>query len=215
VTPEDIIGVSWGHTLYELVNQLQPFGVEGTKVVQLVGGLNNGAQDVEAAELARRLSMVFNSSPVLLHCPAVVANPEVKKGLLEDNNIKQILELGKKATIALVGIGTTSPDSILFKKGHLSSQWHSDLVKRGAAGDVCMRFFMDDGSPCDSDLDELIMGIPLESLKKVRSVICIAGGIQKAQAILGALRGKIPDVLVTDKITADKVLELDGGGVEQ
>ncbi|MBZ4655106.1 MAG: hypothetical protein PWQ97_1502 [Tepidanaerobacteraceae bacterium] len=212
VTPDDIIGISWGHTLFELVNQLQPFGIEGTKVVQLVGGLNNGAENLEAAELARRLSMVFNSSPVLLHCPAVVTNPEVKKGLLEDKNIKEILELGAKTTIALVGIGTISPDSILFKKGHLSSQWRAELIRRGAVGDVCMRFFMEDGSPCSSGLDDLIMGISLNSLKKVHSVICIAGGTHKAHAILGALKGNIPDVLVTDKATAEKIIELDEGG---
>lgn len=214
VTPEDIIGISWGQTLYEMVKQLQPFGVEGTRVVQLVGGINNGEENLEAVELARRLSKVFNSTPVLFYCPAVVANPEVKKGLLLDKNIKDVLEMSKNATIALVGIGTMDKESLLFKKGHLSSSWHSELLKRGAVGDVCMRFFKLDGTPCNEDLDDLIVGIELEDLKKVRTVICVAGGVNKAQAILGALKAKIPKVLVTDKMTAEKILELELKGGE-
>jgi DNA-binding transcriptional regulator LsrR (DeoR family) len=208
-TADDIIGISWGQTLFHVVNQLQPFGISGTKVVQLVGGLSKGGQNVQAAELARRLGELFNSNPMLLHCPAVVTSPQVKQGLLEDENIKRVFDLGKSSTIALIGIGSMSIESQLFKHNHLNPEWHSLLTARGAVGDVCMRFYNKDGLPCCEELDELIMSISLENLKNIRTVICVAGGIEKAEAILGALKGGIPNVLITDKKTAEKILELE------
>ena len=208
VTSKDIIGVSWGQTILSVVNQLQPFDVTGTKIVQLVGGLNNSGQNVQAVDLTRRLGELFNSEVQLLHCPALVINSQVKQGLLEDLNIRNVLEIGKKATIALLGIGNMSDNSELFKNKYLSSNWHSKLIKNGAVGDVCMRFFNKDGVSCCKGIDDQVMGITLENIKNIRTVICIAYGIEKAEAILGALNGRIPDVLITDKITAELVLEL-------
>lgn len=209
VTSEDIIGISWGETLFNVVNQLQQFHVAGTKVVQLVGGLNNSGQNLQAVELARRLGEFFNSEPTLLHCPAVVTNPLVKEGLLEDENIQKVIELWKKTTIALVGIGSMSPDSELFKNNHLSLHWHEMLDKSVAVGDVCMRFFDQAGNNSCEELNELIMGITLETLKAVGTVVCIARGTEKANAILGALNCGIPNVLITDRETAKRILKID------
>ena len=209
VTSEDIIGISWGETLFHVVNQLQPFHTTGTKVVQLVGGLNNSGQNLQAVELARRLGKFFNSDPTLLHCPAVVTNSQVMEGLLEDENIQKVIQLWKKTTVALVGIGSMEPDSELFKNNHLSLHWHEMLNESVAVGDVCMRFFDQLGNKCCHELNELIMGITLETLKTVRTVICIARGTHKANAILGALNSEIPNVLITDRETAKMILEID------
>jgi DNA-binding transcriptional regulator LsrR (DeoR family) len=40
----------------------------------------------------------------------------------------------------------------------------------------------------------------------------VAGGSHKVEAILGALRGGFLDVLVTNELTALRLLELDGHG---
>ncbi len=210
VCPEDILGISWGQTVFNVINQLESFGVSGTKIVQLIGGLNNAGQNVQAVELARRLGEFFSSNPQLLHCPAVVTSAQVKNGLIADENIKRVFELGEKSTIALLGIGSMSKESELFKNNHLSTDWHRELTKLGAVGDICMRFYNKNGKTCCKELDAQVMGITLNNIKKIKTVICIAGGIEKAQAILGALKGEIPNVLITDKITAEKILQLDG-----
>jgi len=40
----------------------------------------------------------------------------------------------------------------------------------------------------------------------------VAGGLHKVDAILGALRGGFLDVLVTNELTALRLLELEGAG---
>jgi DNA-binding transcriptional regulator LsrR (DeoR family) len=52
-----------------------------------------------------------------------------------------------------------------------------------------------------------VIGITLEQLKQTRRVVGIAGGPEKSPAILGALRGKLINVLITDSLTAEKLLQ--------
>ena len=44
-----------------------------------------------------------------------------------------------------------------------------------------------------------------------RKVIGVAGGLHKAEAILGALHGGFLDVLVTNELVAIRLLELERG----
>ena len=83
------------------------------------------------------------------------------------------------------------------------------LEQCGAVGDICGQFFDVQGHQCFEE--RRVLGIPLESLKALREVIGVAGAIEKASAILGALRGGFVDVLVTDSIAARAVLDMNQG----
>ena len=52
-----------------------------------------------------------------------------------------------------------------------------------------------------------VASMPLEEVRRNPMTVGIASGDEKVDAILGALRGGIVDLLMTDAITASKVLE--------
>ncbi len=54
------------------------------------------------------------------------------------------------------------------------------------------------------------IGIDLADLTQIPKVTGVAGGLHKVDAILGALRGGFLDVLVTNELTALRLLELEG-----
>jgi len=56
-------------------------------------------------------------------------------------------------------------------------------------------------------LDERVIGLPLEDLARVDRVIALAGGAKKTDAIAGALRVGVIDTLVTDKFTAQRLID--------
>ena len=66
---------------------------------------------------------------------------------------------------------------------------------------------MPTGQPVESDVNARVIGITLEQLTQVKRVVGVAGGAEKIQAILGALRGGLIDVLITDSLTAAQLLE--------
>lgn len=54
-------------------------------------------------------------------------------------------------------------------------------------------------------------GVELSDLARIPKVVGVAGGLHKAEAILGALRGGYLAVLVTNELTALRLLELRRG----
>ncbi|NLJ48762.1 MAG: hypothetical protein GX428_04130, partial [Candidatus Atribacteria bacterium] len=51
------------------------------------------------------------------------------------------------------------------------------------------------------------IAVPLNELKKVPHIIGVAGGLDKVDAIIGALRGGFVNLLVIDNYTAEAIME--------
>ncbi len=63
------------------------------------------------------------------------------------------------------------------------------LEASGAVGDICLRFFGRDGQPVITPLNDRVISMTLEQLKKVKRSVGVAGGQRKTEAIRGALKG--------------------------
>jgi DNA-binding transcriptional regulator LsrR (DeoR family) len=64
------------------------------------------------------------------------------------------------------------------------------------------------GEWLDVDINRRVVGISLDTLAKIDTVMGVAGGSRKGAAILGALRGGYVNVLATDDQAARRVLVL-------
>jgi len=205
------IGISWGMTLGAVIDHVRPRPLR-TTVVPLVGGLGQAAPGIHANELARRLGEAHRGRVHLLHAPAIVAHRGVRDALLSDPRIHHVLDLARRVHVALVGIGALVPSSTLIESGYVAAAEIGALRRQGAVGDVCTRAFGLDGAPPSETLDARILAVTLDDLRRIPTVIGVAGGLEKAEAILGALRGGLVDVLVTDYLAARAVLRLAQAG---
>jgi len=199
------IGISWGTTLAAVIGALRPRRLRPT-VVPLVGGLGRVASEIHANDLARRLADLQGGAVHLLHAPAIVARRAVRDALLSDPDIAGILAQARSVQLALVGIGALVPSSTLVQSRYFSAEDLSALKGRGAVGDICTRSFGRDGEPVDPALDARILAVDLADIRRIPTVIAVAGGLEKADAIAGALRGRLVDVLVTDHLAARAIL---------
>ncbi len=122
--------------------------------------------------------------------------------------MKDALKRFDQVSLALVGIGSVDPSQLLALSGNVFSPEELDqLRQQGAVGDVCLRFFDVNGNPIENALDNRVIGMQLEQLRKVERSVGIAGGKRKFEAIRGALRGKLINVLITDRRTAERLIE--------
>ena len=79
----------------------------------------------------------------------------------------------------------------------------------GAVGDVMLRFFDENGNGEPfKEFNDRVMAISEENLAHIDTRIAIAVGEEKAKAILGALRGKRINVLITDISCVNKMLSI-------
>jgi len=206
VRPGDVIGFSWGKTLASLALNIIPKEVSGCQVVQLIGGLGPPQSESHATDIARHVAFALNARLWLLWAPGIVKEISLKHAFLEEENNKKVFDMFSKITIAFVGIGSLSPSSIVIESGILSLEELNKLKNMGAVGDIALRFFDEYGNKVVSDIDDRVIGIDFGQLKSIKRVVGIAGGKDKIRAIKGALIGKLINVLITDNLTAEDLL---------
>lgn len=207
----DILGITWGATVNEVVKSLPAKVDVKLDVVQITGGLNQMALDINPIDLVRRVAERYDAESHILYAPAVVRDQTARQALLEDENIHKTIDMFDRVNVALSGIGSFSSftQSNLLKSGYIRTEEYSRLKDRKAVGDVFAHIFDIKGDIIDLDLDQMIIGMNVEQLRKVHYSIGVAGGVQKSLAILGALRGHYVNILVTDHNTALDILEKD------
>ena len=84
--------------------------------------------------------------------------------------------------------------------------WRRDALAAGVQADVCGTLIDRDGREVPSPLDDLGLTITAKQLRRIPDVVGIGGGLEKAEAIDAALRGKWINVLVTDAGVARHLL---------
>ena len=203
VRPGETIGLAWGTTLSAMVDAMVPMATANTRVVQILGGV--GAPDAPeyGAELVRRLARQLEAQAVLLPAPGIVATAAVRDVLSKDKHVRAALDELDSLDIVFVGLGSLASNTVLNDGHTLSRQARKELQTRRAVGDIALRFFDDRGAPVLTGLDDRMLGITTEQLRKVERVVAVAGGTDKFDAIVAALQAKIVDVLITDRITAE------------
>jgi DNA-binding transcriptional regulator LsrR (DeoR family) len=181
------------------------------KVVQILGGLGRPEAETHGTDLTRRMAQAFGAKPRLLPAPGIVSNKLVRDALMADVQIADTLALAARADVALVGIGRPTPGSVVLQAGILTEEELEQLQAFGAVGDIALRFFDANGQLVDHEIQDRIIGLELDQIKKAPRVIGAAGGEDKFEVIRAALRGKLINVLVTDIRTATRLLDNVGG----
>jgi deoxyribonucleoside regulator len=200
------LGLSWGRMLSSAIHMLPPGTVADLDISLLHGGVGSAGAGIQGVELARHIASLHPHSHIhYLHAPVLVDSPDIKDAMLRDGSIRAALESATSRDMALVGIGTLDESAPLIRYGHISARDRRRLLDAGAVGDMCTRFFTPEGDPVHV-LDDRLIAIEWDALKKIPLVIAMASGLDKRDAILGALRAGVIDVLVTDEATARAVL---------
>jgi DNA-binding transcriptional regulator LsrR (DeoR family) len=158
--------------------------------------------------LTRRLAELIGAQQQPLPTQGVTGSKAAQEALTSDPFVRETMAYFPQITLALVGIGAVEPSKLLADSGNVFTRDElAELARMGAVGDICLNFFDCEGRPVPSAFQERVIGIGLDQLRSARRVIGVAGGRRKVAALLGAMRGRLIDVLVTDQYTAARLDE--------
>lgn len=206
----DTVGISsWSATLLEVVNAMRPFRTPVVDtVVQLVGGLGAPGVQMEATRLLGQFAANTGAEPLMLPAPGVLDSADARTTFMNDSVVSGVVQAWSRLTVALVGIGAIEPSHLARESGNIFADADLALLEQaGAVGDVCFRFYDEDGRGVQSDFNDRVIGIPPGELLGVPRRIGVAGGERKYRAVRAAVRGAWVNVLVTDVGTARALLE--------
>lgn len=199
------IGVAWGTGVHATVNALPNNVGRQLDVVQLMGGV--GALVVDGPDLARIVAVKLGGRHYDLHAPVLVERPDVRDVFLSEPTVRDGIRRARAVKIAITGIGSVDErDSSFLRAGLLTRVDLAELRNLGATGEMVGRFFDSNGRTDAIELNRRVIGIELQDLSQIPTVIAVARGLSKAPAILGALNGHYLNVLVTDDVTARAIL---------
>ncbi len=207
--PGTILGMSWGTSISAIVDAFESEEMISIKVVQLVGALGSHNSAYDGHDLVLRMANKIGGEPHYLNAPFFCMDNAMALSLKELPGIQESVDLGKKTNVALLGVGSTQPKySSFYLAGQVPIEDLEHLREAGAIGDVCGIHFDVNGK---SDYDEFtnrLVGIQKEEFFQIPYRVAVAGGAGKIMPVLGALRGGFINVMVTDSLVAQKVLEL-------
>ena len=176
--------------------------------VPTVGGLAELNWESNANNICSMFAEKLGAKSQQLYAPLVVDNRRTKDILCSQPFIRNVLNNGKRADLALVGIGgsfqTFALDEEYCRELNIRYTVDSELIQ----GDVNFNYFDKQGNALQCEWNDLLIGLSLQDLRDIPEVMCIASEEAKAESIWIASRSGVITSLITTIAVARKIMRL-------
>ena len=209
ITEQDVLGVTWGKTIYHLIHYLNPCQKVNAAFVTMHGSISCCKNELDVRNLVSRMSMTFGGRNYSLLAEGLMSNMEIAQSIKKEKNIERVFAMFDKITIALNGVGAFYPElnSMLSKPEYLAPHELAELQRENVMGDIALRFIDRDGQECKTDLKERIIAIDLETFKKIKTKVTVASGKAKTEIVRAAIKGGLVNVLIIDYLLGKSLLD--------
>lgn len=201
---EGILAVTGGTTV-AVVAEMMPEMQAGcpVEVLPARGGVGENVE-IQANTIAAIFAGKLGGSYRMLHVPDNLSE-EAYHSLLEESHTQEYLYRIRRTRMLVHGIGQAM---VMAKRRGAAEEVLSLLSGRGAMGEALGYYFDAEGRIVYAMNS---IGLRMNDLERVETIIAVAGGADKAAAVLAVARGSRQDVLVTDEACAEAVLKLPSG----
>lgn len=200
-----IVAFSSGRTLRAMVEQVPPMEQPQHKIVSLVGNMSHYGL-AGRYEVVMHLSERIGAQAYPLPVPTVANSVEERDLLQTQRSFMAIKSLAEQAKATFVGISHIGWNSPLHEDGFINDAELTELTELGAIGEIAGWAYDAQGVLLKTGTNARVASVLLEQPAR-RSVIGVAGGKGKAEAILAALRGQLLTGLITDEAAAEAILQ--------
>ena len=193
----DIVAVTGGSTLAEVAEQMAPptaGPLTGAWFVPARGGLGESVE-IQANTIASKMAKKVGAEYRLLHVPDLLSD-DAYQSLVQDHHIQEIVDVIRQSCVIIHGIGDAME---MAHRRKLDEKSIRDLQKEGAIAESFGYYFSEEGTVVHR---MLTLGLRLEDIMRTETIIGIAGGRSKAEAIHAVLKFGHEDILVIDEAAA-------------
>lgn len=203
VTADDVLGLTCSRTVAATTQSLS--ALAECRVVQLTGTLAGPDIDAGSVESVRRAAVVGGGQAFPIYAPMILPDAATAHALAGESAIEQAVRQFSGVTIAMVAVGAWGAG--------LSTAWdavkpreRAQAAKAGAVGEIGARLFDADGLAVQTPIDDRVLGVTLDQLRRIPEVIGLAYDGHRAEAVRAALVSGVIDSLVCDTDLGRKLL---------
>ncbi|MFI5689337.1 sugar-binding transcriptional regulator [Streptomyces sp. NPDC051636] len=199
----DVLGLAWGRSVEALgkaITKLAP-----CQVVQLTGSHPDHWDCDESVSAVLRAAAAGGGAAYPLHVPLLVPNELTAAILGRQPGIAATLAQFPQVSKAVVEIGAWAPglSTVYDVLTERERERYRDL---GVCAEMCGHLFDTHGNVLPTELNDRVISIGVEDLRRVPDVIGVAGDVGKTEAICTILRSGLLTGLVTDGSVARRIL---------
>lgn len=202
---DSTLGISLGLSVASTIRAYNNSERKGSKILRFQGAAD--FEIMEGTNLAQVLAEKVGGKAMVVPSPWMLPSVEVCEAIMNEPAVCRFLEMAEDADLGLVGMGSMDPSHSTILRNHLISlEELNSLRAAGAVGEIFGKHYDQDGNVLDAEFNRRTVSIRLEKLREIETVIGVAASIHKVDALLGAMRGRLINVVVTDSDAARALL---------
>ena len=201
IYPKDIIGITGGNTMAAVAEEMSESDKPNdVLVIPARGGLGRELE-TQANSIAAKIGKKLGGSYRLLNVPDTLEK-EALDIIIKNDEIKQSIDLINNISLLIFGIGRA--DTMAHRR-NLPNDTINKLMELGSVAESFGHYFDING---EEIWEYKTIGLSLDKFKETKIVIGVAGGEEKAEAIMAISSLRRDLIIVIDESAARKILEL-------
>lgn len=201
ISDNQIIAVTGGSSVRELVNSMPKMANKNNLLVVPARGGMGKEVSTQANTIAANLANRLNANYRLLHMPDIISQ-ETLDTIIDEPIIKDIISNIEKTDLLIFGIGRADE---MFRRRGMKPDEIEVLRNKGAVAEAFGYYFDKYGNVVDKTST---IGVKFEDVSKINTIVAIAGGKRKAEAIMATKTHNKNSILVTDEGAAREIVRL-------
>ncbi|MFC4770871.1 sugar-binding transcriptional regulator [Enterococcus hermanniensis] len=203
-----VIGLSWGATVGNAVNQIEAKQVSNVTVVPVVGGPSHINSRYHVNTLVYELARKLNGQSLFVNATVIQESKALAEGIFDSKYFQELRNYWDHLDLVVVGIGGPLSYQKSQWRDLLSPADYEELKLREAIGDCCCRFYDLYGKRLNGSLNQRTIGLSFDQLVTIPQTVGVARGITKAKSIAPLLEKGYLKTLITDQETAEEIIRL-------
>ena len=199
-----VIALGTGRTLRATVEELTSMECEQHRIVSLNGNISPDGS-ASYYDVIMRIADRVRAPHYPMPMPVIAQNTEERDLFHQLKPIQSVLRLARGADVTFVGVGQMGDDAPLLKDGFITQAELTEMQAQDAAGEIAGWVYDSDGQYLETSINQRVAGARVV-VEEGRMAIAIAGGGSKLRALIAGLKGRLFNGLITDELTARKLL---------
>lgn len=201
-----IIGLTWGDTIYHVIDAFQTTAKDNMVFTQFIG--ENGKHNSLAGtmRMVQKVATRYNGKYLTIDAPLYIVNKDVRRMLALEPAIQPSLATAQQLDLIFTSVGTidsiNSIESWYNSKDILFPKVNSNSI----AALVYGRPIDKDGKLLVNEDDDKVFGISFKKVLEVPSRVVIVNDKFKSSALNAALQGNYFTDVILNEPTANKLL---------
>ena len=205
ITQSRVVGLTWGSTVYNLIQNLPVSIQEDITFTQFLGENMKYKSDVGSMRMVELVASKFSAEYLTMAGPLYVLNEDVREGMKSEIAIKPSFDAAQHMDFLFTALGTVASLNSIPVWRENADAILSGINQEDIAGMVYGRPFDIDGNFLALDNDN-VFGVNIDTIMSTPRRFAVVKSKFKTDALIGALRGKFFTDIVMTEAVARRVL---------